>query len=146
MNLIRWDPLADMRYLVDRSLGENDRPISLWREGQGAAAIPMDMYQTDNDVVVKATIPGVKPEDVDITLTGDVLTIKGETKSEEEQGQAEYFHREMRYGSFIRAVSLPGNLQTDKAEANFADGVLTLTIPKAEEAKPRQIKVKAKGK
>jgi HSP20 family protein len=95
-------------------------------------------------VVVKASLPGVKPEDVDITISGDTLTIKGETKTEEEVKREDYLYQERRYGSFSRTIALPSSLQTDKAEATFENGVLTLTIPKIEEVKPKTIKVKPK--
>lgn len=105
----------------------------------------MDICQTADKVVVKATIPGINADDVDITIAGDVLTINAETKAEEANKDTDYFYRERRYGASTRTVSLPGDLQSDKAEASFENGVLTLSIPKAEEVKPKQIKVKTKG-
>jgi HSP20 family protein len=96
--------------------------------------------------VVKATLPGVKPEDVSIDITGETLTIRGETRAEEQIKKEDYLYQERRYGSFSRSVVLPGGLKTDKAEATMEDGVLTLTIPKAEEVKTKAIKVKAKEK
>ena len=103
------------------------------------------MYQTDEDVIVQASVPCVKPEEVDVTITGDTLTIKGETKTEGEVKKENYFRKERSYGAFSRSILLPTSLQTDKAEASFENGVLTLTIPKAEESKPKQIKIKPKG-
>jgi len=144
MNLVRWEPFADLRYMMDRAFEDSARPVSLRRGFSEIPSVPLDMYQTADDVVVKATIPGINPEDVDITITGDVLTIKGEDKVEEEKMDADYFYRERRFGSFTRTINLPADLQTDKAEASFENGVLTLSIPKAEEIKPKQIKVKAK--
>jgi len=108
---------------------------------------PIDMYHTANDVVVKAALPGVKPDDVEITIVGDTLTIKGEAKAEEEVKREDYLYQERRYGAFSRSVTLPSGLDTDKAEATFENGVLTLTIPKVEKVKPKQVKVKtAEGK
>ena len=104
------------------------------------------MYQTPSEVVVKATLPGVKPEDVSIDITGQTLTVRGETKAEEEVKKKDYLYQERRYGSSSRSVVLPGGLRTDKAEATMEDGILPLTIPKAEEVKPKAIKVKAKEK
>jgi len=95
--------------------------------------------------VVKAALPSVKPEEIDITITGDTLSIKGETKAMGEVKREDYLYREHRYGAFSRSIILPTNLKTDKAEANFENGVLTLTIPRSEEAKPKTIKVKTKG-
>jgi HSP20 family protein len=102
------------------------------------------VYETADSVVVKTAVPGVKPEEIDITITGDVLTIKGETKTEEKVEKANYFRQERRYGAFQRSVELPGSLLTDKAKASFENGLLTLTIPKSEEVKPKTIKVEAK--
>ena len=144
MHLVRWEPFADLRQVMDRAFEDDLRP-SLWRGITSQPLMPLDMYQTADEVVVKATIPGIDPDDVDITIAGDVLTIKAETKAEEENKDADYFYRERRYGASTRTVSLPADLQSDKAEASFENGVLTLSIPKAEEVKPKQIKVKAKG-
>ena len=105
----------------------------------------LDIYQTDNDVVVKAALPGVKPEEVDITITGDTLTVKGEYQEEKEVKEENYFHRERRHGSFNRSLLIPVQVKAEGAEAVFESGVLTLTLPKADEVKPKQIKVQAKG-
>ncbi len=147
MSLTRWEPFSDLvslREAMDRLFEESFiHPGRLIRFG-GAEALAIDMYETDNEVVVKTAVPGVAPEDIEITITGDTLSIKGETKTEEEEERRNYIRQERRYGAFSRAVNLPGALQTDKAEAVFEQGVLTLTIPKAEEVKPKAIKVKAK--
>jgi HSP20 family protein len=110
----------------------------------GAAGMPVDMYQTADEVVVKATMPGVKTEDISITVSGDVLMIRGEMKSETEKNEASYHIRERRYGSYSRSLPLPTSVSADKAKAEFEHGVLTLTIPKAEEVKPKTITVRAK--
>ena len=104
----------------------------------------MDIYQTDNEVVVKATMPGVKAEDLHISITGDTLTLQGEIKEEKEVKEANYHMRERRSGSFSRSITLPVRVQVDNAKADFADGVLTLTLPKAEEVRPKTITIKAK--
>lgn len=149
MTMMRWEPLSDMmslRNAMDRLFEDSYiRPSRLWPElGRGELSLDLDVYQTDNDVVVKATIPGIKPDEVDISLTGDVLTIKGEHKEEKEVKEEDYFRKERRYGSFSRSIQIPVSVKSDKAEAMFDNGVLTLTLPKAEEVKPKQIKVKAK--
>ena len=95
-------------------------------------------------MVVKTTVPGVRPEDIEIDVTGNILSIRGERKAEKEVKEENYIRRERSYGRFSREVSLPGGVLADKAEADFEDGVLTITIPKAEEAKPKVIKVKSK--
>jgi HSP20 family protein len=104
----------------------------------------IDMYQTDNEVVVKASIPGIKAEEVQINITGDVLTLKGEVNQEDERKDRAWHIREHRFGSFERSVALPTAVKSDKAEAVFENGILTITLPKADEVKPRTINIKAK--
>ena len=149
MSMRRWEPFSELmslRQAMDRLLEDSfvrpSRLIGLFGEG---GQLPIDMYQTASDLVIKTTLPGVKPEDVEVTISGDTLTIKGETRVEEEVEREDYLYQERRYGSFSRTVTLPCSLQTDKAEAAFENGVITLTIPRAEEAKPRLIKIKPKG-
>ena len=147
MAMIRWEPFREMmtlRNAMDRLFEESFvSPSRLWPE-VGVGELAIDMYQTANDVVVKAALPGLKPEEVDISITGDTLTIKGERKEEQEVKQEDYFYKEHRYGGFSRSIAIPVQVKSDKAEALFENGVLTLTLPKAEEIKPKQIKVKAK--
>ena len=149
MNVIRWQPFSDMltlRQAMDRLFDDSFvRPSRLTTAFDEGTDLPVDMYQTDDSVVVKASVPGIKPEEVEVTITGDTLTIKGETRTAEEVKRDNYFRREISYGAFNRSILLPNSLQTDKAEATFENGVLTLTILKAEETKPRQIKIKPKG-
>ena len=149
MNLIRWQPFSDMvtlRQAMDRLFDDSlVRPLRFTTLLGEGAEMPIDMFQTDEDVVIKASVPGLKPEEVDVAITGDTLTIKGEAKTEEEVKKENYFRKERSYGAFSRSILLPSSLQTDKAEATFDNGVLTLTIPKAEESKPKQIKIKPKG-
>lgn len=150
MHLVRWEPFRDpvtLREAMDRLFEESFvRPRAGWLAQVGAGALAVDMYETDDAVVVKSTVPGIKPEDLDISITGDTLTIKGETKAEKEVKGENYIRRERRYGSFSRSLTIPVLIVSDKAEAEFENGVLTLTLPKAEEVKPKAIKVKAKGK
>ena len=145
-NLTRWEPVREMmtlREAMDRLFDDAfTRPINLRDGGWSAPAI--DMYQTDDDVVIKAALPGFKVEEVQINVTGDVLTLRGETKHEEEQNDKAWHIREHRWGSFERTVKLPTDVKADKANADFENGILTITLPKAEEAKPRTISVKAK--
>jgi HSP20 family protein len=121
------------------------QPRAAWLAPAGAEALAVDMYETDDAIVVKSTIPGIGPEDLDIRITGDTLTIKGETRAEEEVEQESYICRERRYGAFSRSLTVPAPVVAEEAEAEFENGVLTLTLPKAEEVKPKAIKVKAKG-
>ena len=147
-NLVRWDPFRDMvtlREAMDRLFEESFvRPRGALAPAEGAASLALDVFESDDDVTVKASIPGLKPEDIDISITGDVLTIKGETHEEREEKQGNYHLRERRWGAFQRAVSLPTLVKADKADAVFENGVLTLTLPKVEEVKPKSIKIKAK--
>lgn len=143
-NLVRWEPFREMlslRDAVDRLLADSFVRTSDWFS-EGVPAI--DMYETKDAVVVKATLPGVKPEDVEIKLTGDVLSIRGEMKEEVETNDRNYHCRERRYSSFNRSIGLPVSVMADKASAEFENGILTLTLPKSEESKPKVITVKAK--
>jgi HSP20 family protein len=101
----------------------------------------IDVAETDEDIVVTAELPGVKQEEVDITIADDVLTLKGEKKEEKEVKEKNYHRIERSYGSFQRSISLPTGTKADKAKATYKDGILSVTIPKAEEAKPKQIKI-----
>jgi HSP20 family protein len=147
--LIRWQPMNDLvslREAMDRLFEDSFVTFRNWPTPLAPAEPSLDLYETGNEVVVKAALPGLKPEDVDITLRGDVLTIAGETNEETEQKDKNYIRRERRYGSFSRTVTLPEGLTADKAEAKFENGVLTLAIPKSEEVKPKKIQVKTNGK
>ena len=104
----------------------------------------IDMYQTNDDVVVKAELPGLKADDVQITITADTLTLRGEFKQESEDKDATWHIHEHRSGSFERSIMLPTEVQGDKAAAEFENGVLTVKVPKAETVKPRTVTVKAK--
>ncbi|MDH7486995.1 MAG: Hsp20/alpha crystallin family protein [Anaerolineae bacterium] len=147
-SLVRWEPMRDLvslREAMDRLFEESFvQPWGRWFGAAEEGFLPVDVYETKDAVVVEASVPGVKPEDVDVSITGDTLTIKGETKSEKKVERENYIRQERRYGSFCRAVTLPEGLDRDKAEANFENGVLTITFPKSEEVKPKSIKVKVK--
>jgi len=148
MAIERWRPFSELmslRQAMDRLFdGSFVQPSHALATLSEAATPALDVYQTPNEVVVKAALPGIKPDDVNIDITGDTLTIKGETKAKQEIKRDDYLYQERRYGTFSRSVVLPGGLKPDRAEATMDDGVLTLTIPKAEELKPKSIKVKAK--
>ena len=144
-NLIRWEPARDMmtlREAMDRLFDDAfTRPLSL-RDGWTVPAI--DMYQTDDEVVVKAALPGIKADEVQINITGEVLTLKGGMKQQEEKKEKAWHIHEQRWGSFERSVVLPTDVVADKAKAEFENGILTITLPKAEEVKPKVINIKAK--
>ncbi len=149
-NLVRWgEPFRDLvslRDAMDRLFAESFvRPGTTFPMMTGTEGPAVDMYETGEEVVVKASMPGVKPEDIDISVTGDILTIKGETKQEEKVEEENYVRQERRYGQFMRELALPTGVNADKAQTSFENGVLTLQLPKSEQAKPKIIKVNAKS-
>ncbi len=145
-NLIRWEPAREMmtlREAMDRLFDDAfTRPLSLSDVNWSVPAV--DMYQTDNEVVVRAALPGIKADEVQLNVTGEVLTIKGETKQENETKEKAYHIREQRWGAFERSLVLPTEVVADKAKADFENGILTITLPKAEEVKPKSINIKTK--
>ena len=145
-NIIRWEPAREMmtlREAMDRLFDDAfTRPLSLGGNNWSIPAV--DMYQIDNEVVVKAALPGIKADEVQINVTGEVLTIKGETKQENETKEKAYHIREQRWGTFERSLVLPTEVVADKAKADFENGILTITLPKAEEVKPKTISIKTK--
>jgi HSP20 family protein len=141
-----WDPSIDlvtMRQAMDRLLDEDWGRRGLgWRRGDQAARLPVDVYTTPDELVIQASVPGLYPEEVEITIEGETLTIKGERKAPLDN--VDYHVQERRYGPFSRTLTLNMPVQADQAEAVFDRGVLTLTIPKAQEVRPKVIKVKSK--
>lgn len=142
-NLTRWDPFGELRTTMDRLFDEGfSRP---WRlmptTSEYEAVLPVEVSQTDDAIEVKASLPGVRPEDVEITVANDVLTIKARHTEETEDKQRDFYRREIRYGAFHRALSLPVSVDADKAVARHENGLLRLTLPKAESTRPKQIKV-----
>jgi HSP20 family protein len=102
----------------------------------------IDIYEEENDVVVKAELPGMKKEDLDISLSEDAITIAGEKKSEHKTERKGFYRHESSYGSFCRTMALPVDVQTDKVKADFKDGILEIRLPKTEEAKKKEVKIK----
>jgi HSP20 family protein len=143
-----WDPLRDAVSLRDamNSLLQDSfvRPGNA-QAPAGAGTLPVDVAENDNEFVVKASLPGVKPDDVQITIQGDALIIRGESKSTEERKGERWHVRERRHGAFQRSLSLGTPVDADKVQADYEHGVLTLTLPKAEASKPRQIKIGGQG-
>jgi HSP20 family protein len=141
-NLTRWDPFREMMTLrnwMDRWMDTPLGTVSAWQPTTWDLAL--DVAETDEDFVVKASLPGITPEDLEITYNNNLLTIKGEVKEEKDVEEQRYHLRERRYGSFTRSISLPSSVKADSIEANYEAGVLTLHLPKAEEAKPKRIPV-----
>ena len=142
--LIRWHPfseMAPMRRAMDRMFDEVWTP-TIWHERRHA--FPVDLSETDDAVVAKAALPGVNPEEVDVSVNDDFLTIKGETKQEMKDEREQYLHRELTYGAFSRTVQLPTSVDSEKATAEYEGGVLTITLPKLEGQRARTIKVHSK--
>ena len=143
--LVRWDPIREMMQLqnaVDRLFeSELASTLPLWRQSSTAWMLPLDVIETEDEFIVKASLPGINPDELDISLTDNVLTIKGEIKVEEAE-DVRYHLRERRFGMFQRSISLPVPVNADKVEAVYENGVLTLHIPKAEEVKPKHISIK----
>lgn len=138
--------LLSLRQAMDRLFEDSFvNPHSWGGVGAQAADLPLDIYTTADDLVLEAAMPGVKPEDVEITVTGDALTLSGRSNSERTREEGSVLVNEIRRGEFSRTVTLPQDLQTDRATADFSDGVLTLRIPKAEAVKPRQIRISTTG-
>lgn len=104
---------------------------------------PVNMYRQNNDLIVEATLPGIRPEDVDISVSGRTLTIRAERKEEKERREEDYYYREVEAGRFYRQLTLPADVQADKAEARYENGVLRLRLPMSGAAREAHIKVKA---
>jgi HSP20 family protein len=142
-NMVRWDPFREvmgLRRAMDRLF--DDALVSSSNEWQPVAwNLALDVIENDNEYVVKASVPGLKPEDLDITYDNNVLVIKGELKEEKDTEEDNYHLRERRYGSFSRSLTLPSNVKGDEIQASYTDGVLKLQLPKAEESKPKRITI-----
>jgi HSP20 family protein len=147
-NITRFDPLGEMvslRSAMDRLFEDSFVSPMSWRTVSGGETVTpaIDVHETQDDIVVTAVLPGIAPEDVDITMTGQSLTLRGEFKTDESVDREQYLYRERRFGTFSRSLQLPVRVEGDRAEATFTNGILTLRIPKAEEVKPRQIRINA---
>ena len=146
MELTPWRPFGEgltslrneMDRLFDRFFGEKTsiEPI----EGRWIPAL--DIVETKNAIVINAEIPGIDPQDINISITGDTLTIKGEKKQEKEEKDENYHKIERSYGSFSRSIRIPVDIHSEKIEAKYKNGILKITLPKKEESKPKEIKVK----
>lgn len=144
--LTRWDPFQEMmnlRRTVDR-LFDNASPDHDWAQSN-TWGLAVDVVENKDDFIVKASVPGIKPEELDISYSDDILTIKGEIKSDAETKDNQYHLRERCYGSFTRSISLPVKIKGDAIEASYQDGVVTLRLPKADEVKPKRIAIKVGG-
>ena len=143
-NLTRWEPFREMnamRSMMERMFGEDAfGPRTAWLD-QSNWDLALDVAESGDAFVVKASLPGMNPDDLNVTYNNNLLTIQGEVKEEHESNDRRYHLRERRYGSFSRSISLPSTVNANAIDATYHDGVLTLTLPKIEEAKPRKITV-----
>lgn len=130
--LIRWSPMWD----IDKFFSED------WGDVDFAPA--MDVRQEGDNVIVETSLPGIDPDKVDVSVENDVLTVSGKTEEKKEVKREDYYRKEIREGSFSRSVILPMGVKAGEAEAKYDKGILKITLPKAEEAKPKKIAIKAK--
>jgi len=155
MSLVRWNPARDlatwpsdlfgmqreMNRMFDNFFRTSDRSedssLTVWTPA-------VDITEHDDDFAVKVELPGINKDDVKITLDSNILTLRGEKKQEKETKKENYHRVERSYGSFQRSFTLPANVKSDKIDASYKDGILTINLPKAEEAKPKQVEVKVK--
>jgi len=140
MSLTHYDPLAGMRLFEDAVTRLFSEPAT------GRPWTPdVDIYETENELVLKADLPDVKLEDIDVRVENQVLTLKGERRFEKEETNKGYHRIERSYGLFTRSFAIPPTVEADKVSAGYKNGVLTVALPKKEAAKPRQVKVEVKG-
>jgi HSP20 family protein len=149
--VIPWRPFRDLEEMERRFDDMLSWPLlpAVWRriptmEMGWAPAI--DVFEKEDKFVVKAELPGMKEEDIAISVVGDTLTIKGERKAESEVEEDDYYYCERSYGSFSRSIAIPSNVDAQKIEANYEDGVLEVSLPKTSKVKPKKISVSAKKK
>jgi HSP20 family protein len=133
--------LMTLRQAMDRLFDDDYRPSRWLSGGLDGPALPLDVTTGAEALTIEAALPGIKPEDVDITVENGTVTISGKTAEERSAEDGGYVLQEIRRGNFSRSVTLPNGLEADKARATFENGILRLEIPKAEQVKPRQIKI-----
>jgi HSP20 family protein len=143
----RYDPFGratSLRQLMDNLLSE---AFVMPREGRrgSTGSAPLNMYEEGDTLVVEAELPGMKPEDIDVSVERGMLTIRAQSKSEEERKERNYLVREQRRGSFVRSIRLPETFNADACKAQFENGLLRLTFPKSERARPRRIEISGGG-
>ena len=147
MTLVRrpspFSELVTLRQAMDRLFDDTVfRPFTAFTGNGDLARLPLDVRTTANELLVEASLPGVKPEDVEITVENSTLTIRAEDRTERAGEESGWLVREIARGSVMRSVTLPSGLEADRAEATFEHGVLRLRIPRAEQVKPRQIQIR----
>jgi len=138
----RWDPFRDFQREIGR-LFETFEPVTQWRAARAFPAV--NLYDAGEAYVLTAQLPGVGPEDVDLSITGDTLTLRGERKRAEGVSEEGYRRQERQYGRWTRTVTLPDRVENGEVSASFGNGILSVTLPKSEASRPRQISVRPKS-
>ncbi len=144
MVLQRWDPFRELRQMDD-TMNRLWRGFGGVRPGGEEWNILLDVIQKPNEILVKASVPGVKPEEIDLSIEDNILTLRAERRIEKEAEEGDYLIRERATGSFYRALRLPDTVDTTKVESVYENGILTISLPKAEEKKKKQIRINVKG-
>jgi HSP20 family protein len=150
MAVDKWSPLKeleDMRRDMDRLFDEFTKPARrrrIWPKSEGLVIPSIDLYDSKTDIVVKIELPGVRREDIDLTITKDTLTLKGEIKKDDDVQEEDYSISERMFGSFSRTIALPFEVESEKAQATMNNGLLEIVIPKREEARPKEVKIEVK--
>jgi HSP20 family protein len=146
MNFVRWNPFHDMTLLQHQMNRLFESSLQGWpgeSDGVSNWMPPADIYETDGDLVVMTDLPGVDPKQIEVRVENNVLTVRGERRFEQ-KSEKENFHRvERSYGTFARSFTLSTSVDADKIRANYKDGVLSISLPKAEQAKPKRIQIAA---
>lgn len=150
MSIVKWNPLREletMRRDMERLFEEffEPSPRRRWRwlsKAEAETVSPsIDVYDKKNEIVIKAELPGVEKENIDLTISENSLIIKAESKKDEEIKEEDYYSREIHYGTYSRTITLPAEVDSSKAKATLKNGILEIVLPKKEEAKPKEIKV-----
>jgi HSP20 family protein len=145
-NLVRWNPVRDLVSMTDAMDRLFDEAFILPRNGGFRHQLPaLDLVENGDNFVVKAELPGFTADQVDVRIEGNTLTLRGEIKEDNDREEGQYHVRERRQNSFVRSITLPATVNSDKANAEFENGVLTLTLPKHEAAMPKKISIAAKS-
>ncbi len=145
MAILKWDPFKELQALQERI----DQLFEESLRGRGEIAPAswspaVDIYETDDAIILEAELPGMNEKDIEVKIEDNVLTIRGERKFEEERKEENYYRMERFYGTFQRSFTLPSNVDTEKVKAEYKKGILKVTLPKKEQAKPKQIKIEVK--
>lgn len=143
VNLNPWEDMQRFADLMDRTFGSAGE--SSVQSNQASFTLPIDVYERDNKLFVRAAVPGVKPEDLEVTVDKGVLTIRGETKLETESNETKVYRREYRYGAFTRSLRLPQELDTESIDAEFDNGFVIVSIPRLIQQKPEPKRVQVRS-